>query len=672
VSIAAYEVGRPPGPPTRKRVEVDPITLRVLGGAFHAIAKEMAGVLFRMSYSSIIRESEDLGAGIFDAQGRELCESDSTPMHIGSLPWYIRGFLYRLGNEIEDGDVIVHNHPYLGASHSPDVAVAVPIFHDGELLGFAAVTAHVLDVGGSFPGINADAFDVYAEAKVYNALRWYRRGELNEDLDRMIFDNVRTETMNRGDLEAMLASCVLGRDRFLRLLQRYGVDVVMSSAYAWMDYSERMLRQEIARIPDGEYGPVVGWLDDDARNRGERLRVETRVVVEGDEITIDLTGSNPEVPTGYNVPFEGSLLVGAYYAVRTILLDEVTFPEHVPQNDGVFRPVKVIDAGDEITIDLTGSHPEVPTGYNVPFEGTLLVAAYFVVRTLLLDEATFGERVPQNDGIFRPVNVIAPKGTIFNPSFPRACFSRFCQVQRVIDNTILALSDALPEKTTAGNSAGIHFCSYSGFDEQAGQYWLYLEVNEGAYGGRFGKDALDSVDNLMVNTRNNPIEELDQRFPMRCERYELRPEPAAPGRWRGGIGIVRENRFLVPGTYSSEGDRHSDPPRGVFGGRDGVGARVTRNPGTAGEEELPAKVTGMPCEAGDVNRIQAPNAAGYGDPLDRDAALVREDVLDDFTTPELAREAYGVVLRDGPGLEIDAEATTALRDRLRADAAARS
>jgi N-methylhydantoinase B/oxoprolinase/acetone carboxylase alpha subunit len=222
MSVTEYEVGRQPGPPTRERVEVDPITLRVLGGAYHAIAKEMAGVLFRMSYSSIIRESEDLGAGIFDAEGRELCESDSTPMHIGSLPWYIRGFLHRLGDDIDEGDVIVHNHPFLGASHSPDIAVAVPIFHEGELLGWAAVTAHVLDVGGSFPGINADAFDVYAEAKLYNGLRWYKRGELNVDVDRMIFDNVRTETMNRGDMNAMLAACQLGRERFLRLVQRYG------------------------------------------------------------------------------------------------------------------------------------------------------------------------------------------------------------------------------------------------------------------------------------------------------------------------------------------------------------------------------------------------------------------------------------------------------------------
>src|SRR5207245_8824327 len=139
------------------------------------------------------------------------------------------------------GDVIVRNHPCLGASHSPDVAVAVPIFHEGELLGFAAVTAHVLDVGGSFPGINADAFDVYAEAKLYNGLRWYRRGELNEDVDRMIFDNVRTETMNRGDMNAMLAACQLGRDRFLRLGPRYGAEPVMSGAYAWMGARARLL-----------------------------------------------------------------------------------------------------------------------------------------------------------------------------------------------------------------------------------------------------------------------------------------------------------------------------------------------------------------------------------------------------------------------------------------------
>ena len=607
MSILEYEMGKKPGPPDFARVEVDPITLRVLGGAFNAVAQEMAGVLFRMSYSSIIRESEDLGAGIFDAQGRELCESESTPMHIGSLPWYIRGFLNRLEGDIKEGDVIMHNHPYLGASHTPDIAIAVPIFVSGEHICFAAVTAHVLDVGGSFPGINADAFDMYAEAKIYNGLRWYEQGELNEDLDRMIFDNVRTETMNRGDLNAMLAACELGKDRFVVLCERYGVDVVMSAAYDWMDYSEKMLRAQIEKIPDGVYRAPTGWLDDDAQNRDVRLRVETAVEVKGDDLTIDLTGSHPEVPTGYNVPFEGSLLVCAYYAVRTVLLDEVTFPENVPQNDGIFRIV----------------------------------------------------------------DVIAPKGTIFNPNFPRACFSRFCQTQRVVDNVILALSEALPEQTTAGNSAGIHFCSYSGFQEETGQYWIYLEVNEGSYGGRYGKDAMDSVDNLMANTRNNPIEELDMRFPVRCEQYELRPEPAAPGKWRGGVGIIRRNRYMVDGTYSCEGDRQTDPPHGIFGGWDGLVASCRKNPETEGEQELHAKVTGWPFAAGEFVEFREPNAAGYGDPLEREPEAVRDDVLDGFTTVQIARDAYGVVFETEEPvtlnqLDIDETATDKLRAEMRA------
>ena len=601
MSVTDYEVGHTPGPPTRERVPVDPVTLRVLGGAFHAVAKEMAGVLFRMSYSSIIRESEDLGAGIFDAQGREICESDTTPLHIGSLPWYIRGFMHRLEGDIGPGDVIVHNHPYLGASHSPDVAIAVPIFWEGELLGFAGVTAHVLDIGGSFPGINADAYDVYAEGKLYNGLRWYSGGELNLDIDRMIFDNVRTAQMNRGDFNAMLGACQLGVERFTKLLERYGVDTVMSAAYEWMDYSERMLRAEIAKIPDGVYKAPTAWLDDDAVNRGVQLRVETSVIVEGDSITIDLTGSNAEVPTAFNVPFEGSLMVAAYY----------------------------------------------------------------VIRTLLLDEVLIADSVPQNDGIFRPVSVIAPKGTIYNPRFPRACYARFCQIQRVIDNTILALAPVIPDRVTAGNSASIHFCSYSGFDESVGQYWIYLEVNEGASGGRSTKDAMDSVDNLMVNTRNNPIEELDTRFPIRCERYELQDVEAAPGKWRGGIGIVRDNRMLVQTTFSVEGDRHTDAPRGIFGGTNGRTGAITMNPGTADEQSLYAKMTGVTVPAGGVVRIESPCGAGYGDPLDRDPFRVREDVLDDFTSVDGAFSAYGVVFRDAVSLEIDSEATAAERARRR-------
>ena len=177
---------------------------------------------------------------------------------------------------------------------------------------------------------------------------------------------------------------------------------------------------------------------------------------------------------------------------------------------------------------------------------------------------------------------------------------------------------------------------------------------------------MDSVDNLMANTRNNPIEELDLRFPIRCDQYELRPEPAAPGRWRGGIGIIRRNRFLVDGVYSCEGDRQTDPPRASSAAGTVSWRRAGRTRAPRSEEALAAKVTGIPFAAGEFIEFREPNAAGYGDPLEREPAeAVREDLLDDFTTIELARDAYGVVFADERTLEIDVAATEALRATLR-------
>jgi 5-oxoprolinase (ATP-hydrolysing) len=575
-----------------------PILMRVIGGAFSAIAKEMAGVLYRMSYSSIIRESEDLGAGIFDAEGNELAESDSTPMFMGAMPKIVKGVLKLLGDDIHDGDVILHNDPYLGATHSPDVAIVVPIFFEGELVGFAGASAHLLDIGGAFPGLAVDLVDTWSEGGRYRAVKLSEKGVRQDKLWQHILENTRTPTYNRGDIEAMIAACELAKRRYLELLRRYGKDAVLGAARDWIAYSERMLRQEIAKVPDGVYGPELGWLDDDGRNRGVQLPVQVKVIVEGDELTIDLTGSSPEVLTGY----------------------------------------------------------------NCPFEGTTVSAMTFIIRMIFLDEAAYPVFVPQNEGMLRPVKVIAPKGSIFNPNFPRACFARFCQVQRAVDLVLRALAPVVPDRVTAGNSAHLHFISYSGFNPDTGEYWVYLEVDEGSYGGRPGRDGLDSVDCLIANTRNNPIEELEWRFPMRTERYELRDEPCAAGKWRGGIGMVRVNRFLVDTIVTCEGERHdTDPPWGIFGGQAGLNASLVKNAGQPDEERWPSKVTAFRLKAGDTLTITVPNSGGYGDPLERDPELVLSDVLDGFTTLELAERDYGVVI-DPETMQLDLEATARLRE----------
>lgn len=585
-----------------KRVEVDPVSLQVIGGALKAIAHEMAELLFRMAYSSIMRESRDIGAGILDFHGRQICESDSTPMHCGSLPAYVRGVDRLHQGRYAEGDVILHNHPYHGASHSPDYGVLVPIFHQGEHVGFAGCTGHMVDIGAANPGFSVDVPDFWAEGQVIDGIKIYEAGERQDSIWSLIMGNVRTPEANTGDLEAMIACCRLGARRFSELTEKYGFDAVMSTAEDWMDYGERLLRNQIKALPDGVYNAPDGWLEDDGKNWGKKLKIATRVIVDGSDIYIDLTGSNKQVETGFNCPFEGSVL---------------------------------------------------PT-------------ANFAVRALLLDEAGEGRDVPQNDGVFRPVHVIAPQGSIFNPTSPRGCEARFTQINRIPDQLMLALSSVLPEKVTAGNSANVSCFAYSGEqDGGADDYWVTIEVNEGSYGGMHGRDGLDAIDTLMANTRNNPIEEMELNAPLICERYELRDESPAPGEWRGGLGAVRRWRFLSETFASSTGDNRSvDPPRGLFGGTDGRAGAVILNPGTDQEQALPAKISSQRFRAGDRLEITLVSGAGFGDPLARAPEAVLGDVLDELISAEDAERDYSVVLDDS-GAAVDAEATRSLRSERR-------
>jgi N-methylhydantoinase B len=576
--------------------DIDRVTLRVIGGAFNAVAREMAQVLYRMSNSSIIRESEDLGCGLYDAHANEFCESESSPMHIGSLPAYIRGFMRKLEGELYEGDIIIHNHPYFGASHTPDMGVIMPVFHEGNLLGFSAATAHLIDTGAAAPGLNIDLIDVFAEGTLYDAIKLYARGVRNDPVWAILQDSVRTPDMNAADIEAMIAAVRTGANRFLALVQRHGVATVMGSAHYWMDYSERRLRAEIAKIPDGDY-QADGLLDDDGRNWGKPLKVN----------------------------------------------------------------VTVRKRGDSILIDLAGSADEVETGFNVPFEGSLKVACYYIVRTLMLDEVMSEEFIPQNSGMFRPVSVSAPKGSIFNPNFPRACFARMAQIQRVLDCVIRALAPVLPERVTGGNSAHVMSVSYSGYNARRGQYWVCVEVNEGSYGARLTKDGLDAVDNLMANTRNVPCEEIEMRYPLRVERYELRPDSPGAGRTRGGIGALREMRFLQDGFFSCNGDRTLEAPKGIFNGHDGLPAQVVLNPGGLGEQVLPSKSSGRRLKKGDLVRIVGPNAGGYGDPIEREAQSVLSDVLDGFVSVVDAHDIYRVAI-DPNTMSLDAPGTQRLRE----------
>src|ERR1700744_5422419 len=228
---------------------IDSITASVVQGALENIAVEMGYKLMRRSYSSIIRESEDFGAALVDAEGCGLAESaQSTPLQSGPIPGYIRGILKTLaarGDEVRLGDGIMHNDAYSGASHGPDIGFAVPVFHDDQLVAFAATTAHHLDIGALSPGSCGivDAIDAFAEGLQFKAIKVYDRGIRNDAVWQLLRDNIRVSDLVVGDMEAQVAAARIGAERLSALIAQHGYPRFKAACDSVMDYAERLVRQ---------------------------------------------------------------------------------------------------------------------------------------------------------------------------------------------------------------------------------------------------------------------------------------------------------------------------------------------------------------------------------------------------------------------------------------------
>ena len=550
---------------------IDPVTAAVIGGALESIATEMGHKLARMAYSSIIRESEDFGCVICDAEGRQLCESaQSTPLQSGPIPGYIRGINRRfaeLGETWNPGDVVIHNHAYYGASHQPDVGFVIPIFHDKRLIGFSATTAHHLDLGALTPGSCGivDATDAYAEGLQLNAIKIEDGGRRNEWIWQILRDNVRVAHLVVGDMEAQVSAAKIGVNRFLELVQKYGLETVQAASAYLMDYSERMLRREIEALPDGTYR-AEGFLDGFVDHPDPSYR---------------------DLPIRVAVTIEGS----------------------------------------DMTVDLTGSAPQIDLPLNMPLEGTVDIAIYLTIRSILLDTAR-RDSVPANSGLFRPITIVAPEGSIANPRFPAPTIARACPGNIVADTLMRALAQVVPDRVSAG-VGNLRVVAFSGL--AAGRHWVYMDIHEGSYGGRLGKDGLDAVDTLYANTRNNPIEDIESHYPLRVTRYELNEGTGGRGRWRGGLGSIREIELLADGGFSLEGEGCEHAPPGLFGGKDGTPGSVVMIT-AGGELTLPSKFPYRKARTGDRLRLVGPSGGGYGPEKERDAEAIRNDELDGYTS----------------------------------------
>ncbi|HTZ35712.1 MAG TPA: hydantoinase B/oxoprolinase family protein [Stellaceae bacterium] len=314
------------------RNTIDPITLEVLRNGLESIADEMGVVLKHTSFSPNIKERMDASCALFDAEAQLVAQAEHVPVHLGSMLRAVKATLAAAGR-VDDGDVVVVNDPFIGGSHLPDITLVTPVDIDGRRLGYVATRAHHADVGGMEPGsMPGNSREVYQEGIVIPAVKLYRRGELQDDVMRLILANVRTPDERRGDLNAQLAALRVGEQRLKELAGRYGADLVCAGFAAILDYAERRMRRRLAELPPGIYRGE-DFLDDDGSD-DEPVRIALAVTVAADRLILDFAGSAPQRRGNINAvaPMTYS---GSFFAVKIL-----TDPE-IPVNAGTFRPVEL-------------------------------------------------------------------------------------------------------------------------------------------------------------------------------------------------------------------------------------------------------------------------------------------------------------------------------------------
>jgi N-methylhydantoinase B/oxoprolinase/acetone carboxylase alpha subunit len=303
-------------------VTLDPASLQILVSRLTGVAEEMGAVLQRAAFSPNIKERADCSAALFTADGELLVQAEHIPVHLGSMPASVRAAIERFGPSLAPGDQVILNDPFAGGTHLNDITLVAPCFAGDRLVGWVANRAHHADVGGAAPGsLPADAVEVFEEGLRIPPVK------LTDEVRAVLLANSRTPAERDGDLHAQIGANVLGVER----LRVYADEPL----HEVLDYGERRMRAELAALPDGSwrFEDVV-----DSFGPAPHQQVETRIVVtmtiEGDEVTFDFTGTDPQRPGNVNA-VEAVTVSSVVFALRSAL------DPSLPANGGVLRPVHV-------------------------------------------------------------------------------------------------------------------------------------------------------------------------------------------------------------------------------------------------------------------------------------------------------------------------------------------
>ncbi|MBI2959874.1 MAG: hydantoinase B/oxoprolinase family protein [Betaproteobacteria bacterium] len=318
---------------------IDPITLSTVWYGFQSLCREMRSVVTRTAQSYLISTLRDLSVGVWLADGSTVAVPEGLPSQFLGTSFAITDISKMYKDDLHPGDVILTNDPFHGGhnSHLPDWGYIRPIFYEGELVFFTLVRGHMMDTGGSFPGgYFANAYDIIAEGLNIPPLKVVKRGVVDADLNKLIFNNVRWPVEVKIDTDAMIATGKFAENRIVDLLRRYGKDTVLGAIHQMMDRTERAVRAEIAAMPDGTYSGESAT-DDDGTVLDEPVTVRVDVTIKGDEITLDFSRSDPQRPGFINCVYASTYARAA--AAVIVYMDPALADFH---NEGSLRPIKVI------------------------------------------------------------------------------------------------------------------------------------------------------------------------------------------------------------------------------------------------------------------------------------------------------------------------------------------
>ena len=555
---------------------LDPVTLAVLKGRLEQIADEMDATLFRTAFNPIIAEAHDASHGIYDAKtGETLVQGKSgLPIFVGAMSFAVQAVIRKVEREGPPvpGDIFLFNDPYEGATHLNDFKLVQPLFRGGEIYCYIASVGHWHDVGGNVPGnYNPQARESFQEGFRIPPVRISKGGVFQQDILDILLANTRLPRSCYGDLHAQLNALSLGERRIHALLDDYGDQIVASAMEQLKLRAEKLMRAQISELPDGSYF-AEDFLDNDG-HVDEPLRIALKLIIAGDQMTLDFTGTAEPCNGPLNIAYS-TTISGCYVALKHIFQD-----------------------------------------------------------------------VPANSGCLKPIRFVVPENSLLSVDAPKPVGGYTETVLRVIDLVFVALSKSAPHRSNGGAYGTINALSLAGFRED-GQRWVMFSFFGGGLGGNPEGDGLNHGNAPISTATIPPVEILEAAYPVMFTDWTLRPDSGGPGRHRGGLGAVYGVELLEEeADIFFFGERARYAPPGVAGGKEAAKTRfLYEESGSMHSPPLSSKLVGKSIRRGEQLRIESPGGGGYGCPSERSLEEIERDVRLGYVTLEGALRDYGVKL----------------------------